>query len=232
MTSIVGIYCSDGIVIGTDSSATFSQGNMRTIEQPLEKIEIIGENVIVAGTGAVGLGQRFNNIVRVAHSENEFKDPFTITKKLSRTFLEDANSTHVDLSKLNFGALVAFPSEKGIQLCEFDPIAFQPELKTQMITDPFLGFIRDTYWDEGIPTVNEAIFATAWTLDHAIKVNPGGVNGPVRIATLQRNKYKVEAHLLDDNELQEHRQFIQESKDKLKEMRTLNPHVPDIPKKK
>ena len=41
MTSVVGILCKDGVVVGTDSSATFDNGQIRTIEQPFEKIEIM-----------------------------------------------------------------------------------------------------------------------------------------------------------------------------------------------
>jgi 20S proteasome alpha/beta subunit len=69
MTAIVGIRCKDGVVIGADSSATFTDGGqVRTIEQPTEKkIEIIGDKVIVAGTGSVGHGQRFCAVVRKLH---------------------------------------------------------------------------------------------------------------------------------------------------------------------
>ena len=52
MTAIVGVLCRDGVVIGTDSSATFTYGPQRTIEQPTEKLSIVDQSVIVAGTGA------------------------------------------------------------------------------------------------------------------------------------------------------------------------------------
>ena len=69
MTAIVGLLCKNAVIIGADSSTTFAQGQVPTIEQPSEKIEVIGEKVIVAGTGQVGLGQRFSVIVNKA-----FKD--------------------------------------------------------------------------------------------------------------------------------------------------------------
>ena len=66
MTAIVGIRCKDGVVIGADSSATFGDGvGNRFIEQSTRrKIEIIGESVIVAGTGAVGHMQRFSAVIQ------------------------------------------------------------------------------------------------------------------------------------------------------------------------
>ena len=59
MTILVGILCKDGVVVGTDSSATFAAGQFRTIEQETKKIDIISGQIIVAGTGQIGLGQRF-----------------------------------------------------------------------------------------------------------------------------------------------------------------------------
>lgn len=64
MTAIVGILCKDGIVIGTDSSATFSASTTSTIEQPVKKISIIENRVIVAGSGQIGLDQRFCDVVK------------------------------------------------------------------------------------------------------------------------------------------------------------------------
>lgn len=57
MTILVGLLCKEGIVIGADSSATFGSAQFRTIEQPTDKIEIIDNQIIVAGTGQIGLGQ-------------------------------------------------------------------------------------------------------------------------------------------------------------------------------
>src|SRR5258705_10616512 len=73
-TAIVGIRCKDGVVIGADSSATFGDGGgNRFIEQSTRrKIEIIGENVIVAGTGAVGHMQRFTAVTQKLWSDKAF----------------------------------------------------------------------------------------------------------------------------------------------------------------
>jgi hypothetical protein len=60
VTVIIGILCEDGVVIGSDSSATYGPNPMaRTIEHESLKIEILRGNVITATTGSIGLAQRF-----------------------------------------------------------------------------------------------------------------------------------------------------------------------------
>src|SRR5262245_44873768 len=95
MTAIVGVLCRDGLVIGTDSSATFGSGNLRTIEQPVEKLTIVGGTVIIAGTGQVGMGQRFNHIVEAAYEEKLFAraDQFGISRELCKRGIGDFTYT-------------------------------------------------------------------------------------------------------------------------------------------
>jgi opacity protein-like surface antigen len=72
VTAFVG---KDGVVIGADGSATLGDGGMlRIIEQPSsKKIEIIGERMIIAGTGYVGPMQRFASVVKELWNGNAFK---------------------------------------------------------------------------------------------------------------------------------------------------------------
>src|ERR1035437_432847 len=78
MTVIVGILCSDGVVIGTDSA--MAAGRVLTgytIERQdgdVLKIEVIEKDIITAGTGAMGLAQRFND--RVVATIKELRQPF------------------------------------------------------------------------------------------------------------------------------------------------------------
>jgi hypothetical protein len=228
MTAIVGILCQDGVVVGADSSVSLGpSAQYRTIEQPIEKIAIIGGSVIVAGTGAVGLGQRFQAIVAQKWSKGEFQEPLTITKDLAKAFREDAAYTY---AQPNYAAFVAFPCKKVPCLCEFLGTDFQPEQKDKRlwycsagsavpITDPFLGFIRSVFWQDGMPTLSEGIFAATWTLQHAIEVNPGGVNGPARMAVLEQNKSSWSSRILPESELDQHQQAIQGAKEYLRDFR-------------
>lgn len=229
MTAIVGLLCTDGIIIGSDSSVTFIAGRVETIEQPIEKISIIDNHIIVAGTGPIGLGQRFERIVNALWSEKKFNGHYIDCAKLiSSETIKDFSSTGAP--KGAYGALVAFPVEGKKYLCEFQQSDLQPEFKTkdiwfvsmgssQPITDTFLAFMRDIFWMNGPPTVADGIFAVLWTLQMAIQINPGGVNGPVRIAVMSKTKGSLNARLLSDEELAETRQAVDEMKSLMRKLR-------------
>lgn len=236
MTSLVGILCSDGVVIGADSAATSSNGQAAIVELPTRKIDVIGDQLIVVGTGDVGLGQRFVRAVGALYNAGPKpfvdRDPWTIAKDICLAGISDFQETAVKPG--NYGALVAFPAHKNRDLClfEFAVKDFQPEMKddriwyasmgcAQFITDPFLSFIREVFWDQGQPSLSEGVFAATWTLDQAISCNPGGVDGPIRLATLSRDKGgHATAAILDDDELLEHKQNIAEAVSTLRAFRS------------
>jgi hypothetical protein len=241
MTAIIGVLCKDGVVIGTDSSVTFAFGTFPTIEQLTEKLSIIGDHIIIAGTGQVGYGQRFCDTVQKARDNNIFKEPgLQIVRKLARLHIEDLHFTGARQGE--YGAVVAFPSGGRAILCEFAIKDFQPELKppelwycsmgsTQPITDPFLGLIREIFWSDGPPTLQEGIFAVTWALEHAINLNAGGVKEPIRLAVLERDrKGQLGDRLLKESELYEQSQAIEAAKTNLREWRQKlqTPDQPDI----
>ena len=219
MTILVGLRCQEGVVIGSDSSATFTVApTFNTIEQRVKKVFVIEDKVIVAGTGQVGFGQRFNAVIEKAWNDGAFKGtdntPLEIAKRLCALGISDFPETSAPKGK--YGALVAFPCGKKYCLCEFGTPDFQPELKDeniwcvamgsgQPIADPFLGLLRRVFWKDSPPKLSEGIFAVAWTLQHAIELNPGGINGPAQIGTLSASRGgELVARLLDDAELAEH----------------------------
>ncbi len=67
--------------------------------------------------------------------------------------------------------------------------------------------------------MQDAIFATYWMLQHAVNVNPGGVNAPIRIAVLESVKGDWKARLLSDDELREHETGVIAAKDALRNFR-------------
>ena len=230
MTAVVGILCKDGVVLGTDSSMTLVAGQYRTIEQSTEKLNLIKERIIIAGTGNMGHGQRFQSIIEKAWEGNSFEKtrlPVDICRDISRDTVLDYKQT--ESRRDCYGALMAVPVGRKPVLCEFSIDLFQPTLYTsdmwfcsmgitQPITDPFLALMREIYWPESQPTVREAGLAVTWALDHAIAVNPGGVNGPAQIAVLERGDKDFQARRMRQDELTEHRSWIQEAKNSLSEM--------------
>lgn len=172
MTVIVGLLCEDGVVIGTDSSMTFSAGpSFRTIEQSTKKIFVMGDDLIYAGTGQVGLGQRFNAVLAKIKGDFKQRSPIDVGKTIASQMVKDFAETGVQQN--SFGALVGFSCATGLQLAEFAIADFQPELKTpemwfcsmgsgQPITDPFLAFLKRSFFKGLRPKLNEGTFLVSW----------------------------------------------------------------------
>ena len=238
MTILVGIRCKDGVVIGADSSVTFGADQFhRTIEQFTDKkIEIIGDQVIVAGTGAVGHQQRFCSVVDKVFKTNDVfgkMSALEIACHLANKGVSDFASTHSPVKQ--YAALVAYRSnDRKINLCEFTLDGFQPEMKElkglwwaslgsgQAIVDPFLALLSKVFWYDGAPSLKGGIFTASWALDHACELNTGGIQPPIRIATLQADrldKGKIRARMLSDDELSEHRDMIGEATKRLQSFR-------------
>jgi 20S proteasome alpha/beta subunit len=239
MTFIVGIRCKDGIVIGADSSVTFGSGPhpaQRTIEQATDrKIEIIGDRVIVAGTGFVGHQQRFTDTARKMFYESKTfgkNSGLDIGRALSAAGVADFASTSATMGK--YAALAAYPSSDGsLHLCEFTSDGFQPEMKErdalwwvaigsgQSIVDPFLALLRKVFWSDGPPSLRGGIFTALWALEHACELNTGGIQKPIHMATLALdNRGILRAKKLEPDALDEHENMIKGATEQLRSFRT------------
>ena len=227
MTVLVGVLCSDGLVVGADSIATSSAGMHPLIQvRSDDKIKIIGGRVIIAGTGAVGLGQRFHAVVQKAWDEEIFsrKSCNDCCRHLATAAVTDFRGTGTPQHSQNgygFAAMLGVPIGNSPELVEFGLPDFQPERKTgnmhfvsmgsgQVLADPFLAFVSRVLWQGKQPDVKTATFGVYWALDHAIKFAPGGIGAPIRIAVLRRVSNEWSARLLEEAELEEQAQHISE----------------------
>ena len=57
MTLLVGVLCTDGVVIGSDSAATLESG---VLQSPVKKVHVVNDSILVATAGSVGLGSVFD----------------------------------------------------------------------------------------------------------------------------------------------------------------------------
>lgn len=235
MTVIVGIRCKDGVVIGTDSAMTFGPSAQQpTIEQPFhEKIAIVSGHIIVAGTGEIGLGQRFTDVAERLWREKAFqgKSAIGIGRLLAKGAVEDFSATQVKQG--SYGALVAVPSNRTAELIEFSLSHFQPEIKTQAnwyvsmgsgqaVADPLLGFVRSTFWGNEPPSRQEGIFAVTMVLKLACEMAPFGVAEPIQMALLSPQvKGPPSAFKLTEEELLEHMGNVEGAIDHFKKYRGL-----------
>lgn len=250
MTLIVGILCSNGVVIGADSAATMGSLGNRTVIQPTKKLEIVSERMILGVSGAVGLGQRFASEITTAYGERQFVNtqPIDAMNIISERFrkhiyaeFEAARNASavvgngIASSPAITTSVVAMTISDKAELFQFDHQG-APEKATQglpfisvgsgqPIADPFLCFLRKIFWSDAEPNLNDGIFATYWTLMHAIEVNPGGVAGPIHIATLSKERTGRGSNTdwiareLTPEELQEHDEAMKAAQNKLAHFR-------------
>lgn len=226
MTVLIGIFCSDGVVVGSDSLATSSAagaGGLPTIGLITPKVDVIADKVITATTGPAGLGQRFDYHVEKHWGNKLFqKHIHEVCTTICQTVLQDFQSTGVPRDSglgLGFGALLAAPVGDRAFLIEYDARSFQPEVKTeavmivsmgsaQIIADPLLGLIKRVFWPDRVPKLAEGIFGALWALELTMALTPSSVGGKPQIAVLERaNKGRWTARKLDDDELQEGKQL-------------------------
>lgn len=251
MTILVGVLCKDdAVVIGTDSSATFGIApEIPTIEQkPVQKLFVVEKDMLVAGTGQVGLCQRFvNTVEQVRGKDNKgvyAKTSIYVGTQMAIKCIEDFNSTSAPDGE--FGALVAFATKSDkCSLVEYAVKDLQPVWKTsdrwfvsmgsgQTIADPILGLLRHVLFEKRQPDLAEGLFAVTWTLQLAIELNTGGIDGPPQIGTVWKEKDSYKAKILDDDELQEHISRVKDAESCLRKFLDLAESVtpkppPDIP---
>ena len=230
MTILVGVKCTDGVVIGADSAATSSIGPQRLIQIISDdKINIVGGKIIIACTGAVGLSQRFHGIVKAAWDPPKkwFQKPMAeCLREISRATLQDFEYTGAprlapQQGGLQFGSLMAVPLDGAAQLIEFGSSDFQPEIKKdilhfvsmgsgQVLADPFLAFVSRVLWGGKPPDVQMGAFGLFWVLSHTIQYAPGGVGKPIKIAVLKKEKGDWVARSVEGDDLQEPEQHVAE----------------------
>jgi ATP-dependent protease HslVU (ClpYQ) peptidase subunit len=216
MTLIIGILCNQGVVMAADGAATFSSSvTSATIRQPVKKLKIIDNRIIMGVSGFVGLGQllqkdveEYNNsgqVFKASHTAPEkvmvdLRNKFWINikremliAKEAQDFIPNAAGNAITMS------LLAAPIGNKPNLIEFGTQA-EPEMKTadlpfacigagKAIADPFLAFLKRIFWQNGqLPNLSDGTFAAIWTIQHAIDIHPGGVAEPKQFVILEQKQ--------------------------------------------
>lgn len=211
MTLIIGIKCSDGVVMASDGAATFGVMGQNTIRQTTTKLDIVENRAIVGVSGPVGLGQLLKAELQTfcqtqpnpsqrssAAAMTLLRDAFwkqigpTIEharvagQLVGQPALSDAISQTVVAIGLKDGpALLQFSAQASPEAAS-DSLPFVAIGSGQQIADPFLAFLRRIFWPNSLPTLQEGLFSAVWTLEHAIQTNPGGVAEPKQIIVLEQ----------------------------------------------
>lgn len=239
MTLIVGILCSDGVVLAADGAATYGVMGQQTVQQPMKKLQLRGGNLIVGVSGPGSLAQRFTGEIERLWAAEQLNlsglAPDQIGVRIRNIIvphiMQEMQMAQVAMGVVGqaartnalTGTLVALTLTTGHELFQFDqqgsPEVAKPDTpfvsvgSGQLTADPFLAFIRDLFWPNRQPTLPEGLFAAHWTVRHGIKTAPGGIADPIQIAVLQNG----EARELTQAELAEQETAIGKTEAALRE---------------
>lgn len=234
MTLIVGIVCKDGVVMASDSAATFgTQGRPTIGQQDVRKLIRLNDHILYASTGAVGISQVIGDKIKQLWETKTFagmKSPESVMDTVGKNintvvapYLQSGQWQHAitgDAQSSLCKSVIAMPVDSKPHLFNFD-FNGAPERSTQAlpfialgsgqpIADPFLALLRRLLWSETEPSVAEGRLAAVWVIDHVRRTNPGGVGGPIQLSTLTSNAggmpQVIEA---SDADVQEHLQKVE-----------------------
>lgn len=254
MTLIVGIKCSNGIVIGADGAATMGTAAMPTAIQPyVKKLSVLHECVVCGVSGNVGVSQRLNGIVSDLYSTKAFAGMkiHGVMQKLREAFWNGCLGPEYQIATVakqvnpvaavlpQCGAVVAMPVDGTLSMIQFDGTG-GPEAATkdllflaigsgQSIADPFLAFLRRIFWQDHQPNLAEGQFAVWWTLHHAVKSAPHGIADPKQIIALEYVKGRAIAHELTEDDMREHEVAVSKIEAYLREYKEEKPTIAQIP---
>jgi proteasome subunit B (beta)-like protein len=194
MTLLIAILCSDGAVVAADRQATHGSLGMMTVGQPVTKIGILGTRVLFASSGHLGMGQQFEAFVGRLSAESYFgqNDYAIAIRRVQdhfRPIAEGAFKTAAAAAQIFgqaaqadciCGSVLATSFKDGAKVIEITPqISVEyltPELSFlsmgsgKATADPFLGFIKNVFWPDRLPTAREGALAAYWTIKLATEL--------------------------------------------------------------
>lgn len=231
MTVVVAFHCSDGVVIAADSMITPSMGGMPVGHHHGHKLSVLAGPQLFAFAGDQGQADRFRVMTDGAHGRiATATHPLEYAVALSGGIIDQFQRTGIGMAQIGTNAILAFQMGNTHHCCVFEG-QVQPRFLDQnhfyvalgsgkLSADPFLRFLADTFCPQNSqPTVAEGIFLATWVVQHVIDTNPGGVAGPIRVATFSEDAGTPHARLLDDSEISEHQQAIESARTALKDWR-------------
>lgn len=241
MTLLIGILCTDGIVIAADRQATHGAAGQTTIAQPVTKVTPINGDTLFATSGHVGLGQQLTSEIEkragqfrnqryhatIKHVQEDFRkiiNPALETARLAAGVVGHGVAAEV----ATCSSLLAAEFKDGIRLIEITPQVSVENLTEDLSfisigtgkfsADTFLGFLKDAFGPEKLPNVRAATLAAYWAVKHAIKMKVQGVGYDVDVFVLEHNGKGYVARALPDAEVLEHQGFISEAEKRIRDL--------------
>jgi hypothetical protein len=231
MTVVVVCHCSDGVVIAADSMITPSMGGISVGHHHGRKIEVLPGPQLFAFAGDQGQAARFKIMAQLQHAQIAgLAHALDYGLGMSIGIVQQLANTGIAGNAIGTNTILAFCHGGSHHCCIFEG-QLQPRLLDEhhyyaalgsgkLSADPFLRFLVDVFCPDGRPTLREAIFLATWAVQHVIDTNPGGVAGPIRVATFDADGTGTfQARELPDNEIAEHQQAVESAATALRSWR-------------
>jgi 20S proteasome alpha/beta subunit len=241
VTLLVGVLCSNGVVIAADRQATHGAMGQQTVGQSVTKVQVLNGEALYATSGHKGLGQQLCAIVESKQPEFKNQRYDANIVKLQEALRQVVNGAlntaglatrvigNAAMSDAICGGLLAAGFKDGLKLVEISP-QVQVEYMTNDLpfismgsgkpsADPFLGFLRKVYWSMKLPTIQEGALAAYWTIYHAIDMKVPGVGFSVDVFVVETKAKTFTARQLDEAEIAEHADFMKAAEDALRGVR-------------
>jgi 20S proteasome alpha/beta subunit len=249
MTVIVGVLCDGGVAIAADRQVTANAfvplnqpQTLQTSVASIIKISSIEKDVLLGVSGIPPIGDEYEQTIKDHYSRFSTGLYENATRKLKdeiRTIINEHIKTAALLvqvigqahaySQAVCECLLAANFRDGIKLIQilqhgaFD--VAKPEMPIKVIgsgqfhADPFMVFLKNTFWPTGLPTVQQGVLAACWAVDYAIEVGAPHVGRDIDAFTLAPNgKGRVRAEKVMDDQIKNHRQFIAAGRESLREL--------------
>jgi 20S proteasome alpha/beta subunit len=211
VTLLVGIRCEDGVVVASDSAATYAAGTAYTIgQQEVPKVHKLSERLVYASSGAIGISQLVISALQKMDKQNFFgkaESPTDAMAVTSRAIADAVKHVHESAGRLVplvgreeaqmtavCKSLVAAVVKKEPSLFQFDYSGAPEEVGTDLVfvalgsgqplADPFLALLKRILWKGRRPKLPEGRFVAAWTIRHVSQTVFGLVGGPIQMASV------------------------------------------------
>lgn len=227
MTLIIGVKCSNGIVIGADSAVV--QGNIR---YTTDKIKKISESVVIGTAGFLDLSQKVEEIFKLKYLEGKLSNlnPHTAIEEINNAFYQavrndwtiaiEAIKCFGQANNLIFQGLTALSVQNNLRLYNtwYECRTYEITTSNPIITigsgstnaDSFLTFIHRVLLNKKVPTITDGVFLTLWALQHAILISAGDVCGPPKILTMENKDDAIKTIEMCEDDFKETYDFIKE----------------------
>ena len=240
MSLIIGLCCSDGIVLGADDAAIFGNDRTPTIRAAFKKIRIVDGASAISVAGTNGLLQQYEDVIVSAHKDDAFASSrpvqamnilrdefmartnaqFQVAQMLERELGQrawDSCSAEIVVATRIGTKYRLYHYDKRMSPQEVtDELPFVAIGSGQQTADPFIAHLRRIYYAKQCPDIALGVMTVVWTLKHAAETGAPNVGTGRQIVTLSIDGDATVVSELPDEQLQEHYEFIDRAEETMR----------------